>query len=106
VKPLVDLESHSFSRRRPPPSERRARVLESTATLDKNGRAFFSFAIDIRFGSSDWRENDIVGCAYTGTGHLFVKRGDAYRPVAFLFGKNEGPVSDVCVAAPPAPPRS
>jgi hypothetical protein len=99
VKPLADLESHRFSRARPPPRERRVRVVQTTATLDKSGRPFIPFSIDVRFGS-EWHENDIVGCAYTGSGNLFVKRGDAYRPASFLLGKNDAPVSDVCVAAP------
>jgi hypothetical protein len=99
VKPLADLESHRFSRARPPPRERRVRAVQTTATLDKSGRPFVPFAIDVRFGS-EWHENDIVGCAYTGSGNLFVKRGDTYRPASFLLGKNDAPVSDVCVAAP------
>jgi hypothetical protein len=102
VKPLSDLETHRFSRARPPPRERRIRVLQTTATLDKDGRAFVPFAVDVRFGS-DWQENDIVGCAYRGTGDLYVKRGDTYRPASFLLGRNEGPVAGVCE---PAPARS
>lgn len=99
VKPLSDAESHRFSRSRPPPRERRVRVTQTTATTDKSGRSFVSFAVDVRFGS-EWSENDIVGCAYTGSGDLYVKRGDAYRPASFLLGKNEGPVAGVCEAAP------
>ena len=57
------------------------------------------FAIDVRFGS-DWHENDVVGCVYTGSGSLFVKKGDAYRPAAFLLGKDVAPVAGVCEAAP------
>jgi hypothetical protein len=76
------------------------RVIQSTVSVDKSGRAFVPFAIDVRFGS-EWRENDIVGCVYRSTGELFVKRGDAYRPAAFLFGKNVEPVAGVCEAAPP-----
>jgi hypothetical protein len=98
VKPLAAVESHSFSRSRPPPHERRVRVLGATATPDKNGRSFLPFAIDVRFGSGDWRENDIVGCAYPGSGKLYVKRGDAYRPASFLLGKNEDAVAGVCEA--------
>ena len=101
VKPLVQLESHSFSRSRPPPHERRVRVLQTTATLDGNRRAFVPFAIDVRFGSAEWHENDIVGCAYKGSGKLYVKRGDGYRPASFLLGKNEDAVAGVCEAGPP-----
>jgi hypothetical protein len=100
LKPLADLESHRFSRARPPPRERRLRVLQTTATLDKNGNSFVPFAVDVRFGTSEWHENDIVGCAYTGSGNLFVKKGDAYRPASFLLGKNGDPVAGVCEAAP------
>jgi hypothetical protein len=103
LKPLSASEAgrQRFSRARPVPRERRVRVTQTTATLDKNGRAFVSFAIDIRFGASDWQQNDIVGCAYTGSGDIFVKRGDDYRPAAFLLGKQADPVTGVCVAAPP-----
>ena len=69
---------------------------QTAATIDKNGKSFVSFAVDVRFGNADWHENDIVGCAYLGSGDLFVKRGDAYRPASFLLGKSEGPVADVC----------
>jgi hypothetical protein len=99
VKPLADLESHRFSRARPPPRERRVRVLQTTATLDKGGRPFVSFAVDVRFGS-EWHENDIVGCAYAGSGDLYVKKGETYRPASFLLGKNDEPVAGVCEAGP------
>jgi hypothetical protein len=104
LKPLADVESHRFSRARPPPRERRLRVLQTTATLDKNGGSFVPFAIDVRFGGEEWHENDIVGCAYTGSGNIFVKRGDTYRPASFLLGKNSDPVAGVC--EPSAPARS
>ncbi len=88
-----------FSRARPAPHERRARVVQPTPSRDARGRPFLTFAVDIRFGNADWRENDIVGCVYQGSGDIFVKRGDEYRPVAFLFGKNAEPVPGVCAAA-------
>ena len=81
------------------------RVIEATTTPDKNGKHYVPFAIDVRFGGSEWHQNDIVGCAYTGSGELFVKRGDAYRPASFLLGKNAEPVADVC-APSPAPARA
>jgi hypothetical protein len=99
VKPLAERESSRFSRSRPPPRERRVRITSSTLITDKSGRAFLPFAIDVRFGS-DWRENDIVGCVYTPNKDVFVKRGDAYRPVKFLLGENLDPVPGVCEAAP------
>jgi hypothetical protein len=105
VKPLAKHEEHGsrFSRSRPPPRERRVRVTQATASHDKRGRAFVTFAIDVRFGPDGWRENDIVGCVYRGSGELFVESGDAYRPAAFLFGKNVQPVPGACEAA--SPPR-
>lgn len=101
VKPLAEKESSRFARSRPPPRERRIRVTQATLTRDKSGRSFVPFAIDVRFGS-DWQQNDIVGCVYSGSGDLFVKRGDQYRPAAFLLGKNVDPVPGVCEAAPRA----
>ena len=103
VKPLAEKESNRFSRARPSPRERRVRITSSTLSNDKSGRPFLPFAIDVRFGQ-DWRENDIVGCVYTPKEDIFVKRGDSYRPAAFLLGENVDPVAGVCEAAPP--PRS
>ena len=88
-----------FSRARPPPHERRVRVLATTATPDKAGRPYVPFAVDVRFaGGGEWQKNDIVGCAYPKTGELFVKRGDGYRPAAFLFGEKAAPAPGVCEA--------
>ena len=100
VKPLAQQEGSHFSRSRPPPRERRVRVLDTTVTRDKAGRSFVPFAIDVRFGD-EWKE-DILGCVYQGSGNLFVKRGDAYRPAAFLLGKKVEPVPNVCQGAPAA----
>lgn len=100
IKPLANAEGSRFSRARPAPRARRVRVLQSAVTLDSSGHPFAAFAIDVRFGS-EWRENDIVGCAYRDSGRLFVKRGDAYRPAAFLLGKNAAPIAGVCEAAKP-----
>jgi hypothetical protein len=99
VKPLGELESHRFSRARPPPRERRVQVPDSAGTLDQNGGLFLRFAIDVRFGA-EWHEKDIVGCVYTKSGAIFVKRGDSYRPSEFLLGKNVDPVAGACEAAP------
>ncbi|HEX5097954.1 MAG TPA: hypothetical protein VFV94_00570 [Polyangiaceae bacterium] len=101
IKPLAQRESRSFSRERPPPRERRVRVLATTALTDKSGKEFVPFAIDDRFGGDTWNQNVIEGCLYRGTGYLFVKIGEDYRPSAFLLGKNVGAVKGVCVAAPP-----
>ena len=99
VKPLAAQEGSRFSRARPAPRERRVRVTEAAGVPDKSGRSFLPFAIDVRFGG-EWRANDIVGCVYTDTGDLFVKKGDAYRPAAFLLGKNVEPVAGACGPAP------
>ena len=98
LKPLAEQESSRFSRSRPLPRARRVRVTSSTATPDKSGRQFVPFAVDVRFGAGEWRENDLVGCVYKGSGNLFVKKGDSYRPAAFLLGKNLEPVPGVCEA--------
>jgi hypothetical protein len=97
LQPLAELESNRFSRARPMPHERRVRVLQTTETADKNGRGFVPFAIDVKYGE-EWHENDVVGCAYTKSGDLFVKRGDAFRPAVFLLGKNVPTVAGVCQA--------
>jgi hypothetical protein len=104
VKPLAEHESRAsrFSRARPVARERRVRVTQTTATLDKTGRSFVAFAVDVKFGGGEWQENDVVGCAYTKSGDLFVKRGDAYRPVSVLLGKKVDPVAGVCQAGPVA----
>ena len=101
LKPLAEFENNAsrFSRVRPLPRERRVRVTQATSTLDNAGRPFVTFAVDVRFKGEEWRENDVVGCAYAKSGELFVKRGDAYRPAASLFGKRAEPVAGVCQAA-------
>ncbi|HXK20964.1 MAG TPA: hypothetical protein VNG33_24300 [Polyangiaceae bacterium] len=101
VKPLANLEGSRFSRSRPMPHERRVRVLQTEATLDGLKRPFVRFAIDIRYGT-EWKENDIVGCAYRESGAMFVKYGDRYRPAAYLLGKKLDPVSGVCEAPSPS----
>ena len=106
VKPLGKMESNSFSRGRPVPRERRARIPDGTVMVDKQSRAFLSFAVDIRYGDSEWRENDVVGCVYRGSGNLYVKIGDQYRPAGFLLGKNVQPVAGVCQGSPAPAPRA
>ena len=104
VKPLAKLETpRRFSRERPAPHERRVRITQTTASVDKNGREFVPFAIDVRYGP-EWNQNDILGCVYKGSGDLFVKNGDGYRPAAFLLGKNVQTVAGACEVAPPPPP--
>jgi hypothetical protein len=100
VQPLAERAGNRFSRSRPPPRERRVRVTQATLSRDKQGREFVPFAVDVRFGSGDWQQNDIVGCAYRVSGNLFVKRDDAYFPASFLLGKNVDRVVGVCQGAP------
>ena len=102
MKPLAQAETIRFSRVRPVPHERRLRITASALTPDKSGHPFVSFAVDVRFGAAEWRQNDVVGCVYKDSGSLFVKVGDAYRPAAILFGKSVDPVAGACVAAAPA----
>lgn len=98
VKPLAEQRS-SFSRRRPPPRESRVRVLQEAAATDSQNRAFLPFAVDIRYGD-EWRE-DITGCVYREGSKIFVKRGNEYRPAAYLLGENVEPVAGVCEPALP-----
>jgi hypothetical protein len=105
VKPLANAEGRHFSRERPPPRERRVRIQESAKAIDKSGHEFVPFAIDGRFASGQWSENDVVGCVYGASGDVFVKIGDSYRPAAFLLGKNVQPVPSVCQSGSP-PARS
>ncbi len=98
MKPLIEHEAKRsrFSRARLPPSERRIRVVQTTAILDAAGRPFVRFAVDVRYGS-DWSE-DIRGCVYLQNGSIFVKRGDAYRSSEILLGKAAEPAAGVCEA--------
>jgi hypothetical protein len=99
IKPLSKLGGSRFSRARPLPVERRVRVTQTSVSLDGSGRGFVPFAIDVRFGG-EWRDGDVLGCVYRATGDLFVKRGDSYRPAAYLLGRDLAPVAGVCEAAP------
>jgi len=99
VKPLADQGGHRFSRSRPMPHERRVRITEATLSRDAKRREFMPFAVDVRFGAGDWKQNDIVGCVYRASGSVFVKRGDAYFPASLLLGKAAEPVAGVCQVA-------
>ena len=107
VKPVSARErSGGFSRGRTPPRQSRIRITQPSESRDTSNRAFVAFAIDVRWGSSDWNKDDVVGCVYREGGKVFVKIGDGYRPAAILLGKDVEPVAGVCVAAPPPPPPS
>jgi len=102
VKELAkrDEKRSKFSRSRPPPEERRVRLLTSAASRDRGGLAFASYAIDARWGET-WHEGDVVGCAYKDSGKLYVKLGEDFYPVGVLLGEGGEKVSGVCEAAPP-----
>jgi len=97
LEPLAQKEKERsrFSRARMPPQERRVRVTQAAATLDASGRAYLAFAVDVRY-RSEWRQNDLVGCAYLQTGALFVKQGDDYRAAEILLGKDADVAPGVC----------
>lgn len=98
VTPLAVKEDKQsrFSRGRLPPQERRVRILDDKPRKDADGVAFMRFSVDSRFGyaaktrddESQWRRDTITGCVYLERNQVFVKKGDSYRPAAFLLGKN------------------
>ena len=99
VRPLAEHSSSRFSRSRPPPRERRARVTQSIASRDRQGREFVPFSVDVRFGSGEWQQDDIVGCAYRASGNLYIKSGETFFPAALLLGKKVNAAPGVCEAA-------
>jgi len=99
LTPLAEHSGSRFSRSRPPPRERRVRVTQASLSRDAQGREFVPFSVDVRFGSGDWQENDIIGCAYRGSGNLYVKRGEAYFPASILLGKKVATVAGACQAS-------
>ena len=98
TQPLAakDSQRSRFSRAAGPPRQLRVRILDEQASKDAVGNAFVRFAVDARFGfraaddddGSGWRLDTFVGCAYPDRSQVFVKKGDEYRPAAFLLGKN------------------
>ena len=97
IQPLLAKEDKQgrFSRGRLPPQERRVRILDDKPRKDAEGVAFLRFSIDARFGyvgqgdedESRWQRDTITGCVYLERNQVFVKKGDSYRPAAFLLGK-------------------
>lgn len=98
TQPLAAKESQRsrFSRAAPPQRQLRVRILDEQPSKDAVGNAFVRFAVDARYGfhapdddsGSGWRLDTFVGCAYPDRSQVFVKKGDEYRPAAFLLGKN------------------
>ena len=103
LEPLAqkEKEQSAFSRGMRPPQERRVRVTQTEVSVDASGRAYMAFALDARRGKA-WHENEVVGCAYTQTGALFVKRGTDYRSAEILLGKDVDVAPNVCTPAPRA----
>lgn len=96
LRPLAAVGGSRFSRKRPPPREHRVRFEQAKVLRDQLGRRFIRFAIDVRFEESSWHTDDLVGCIYTPLGDIYVKKGNGYRPAAFLEGKPMDAVPGVC----------
>jgi hypothetical protein len=98
IQPLAARESQrsKFSRASLPAQARRVRILDEQPSKDALGNAFVRFAVDAHHGfaapvagdGSEWQLATITGCAYLDRSQVFVKKGDEYRPAAFLLGKN------------------
>lgn len=100
IQPLAVKEEKQgrFSRGRLPAQARRVRILDEKPRTDTAGVAFLRFAVDSHYGffeptpnhdeESRWNRDTITGCVYLERNQVFVKKGDGYRPAAFLLGKN------------------
>jgi hypothetical protein len=100
LKPLAKKESQRsrFSRAEPVPKERRPRAVGDELQRDARDRAFFTFAVDVRYGDGgEWRE-DMTGCVYRASGAIYVSIGDEYFPSDYLLGKRSEAVKGVCAA--------
>lgn len=96
IQPLAAKERtrSKFSRASLPAQARRVRILDEHK--DAHGSTFVRFAVDAHHGfdapedgdESRWQLATITGCAYLDSSQVFVKRGNEYRPAAFLLGKN------------------
>jgi hypothetical protein len=105
IQPLAQAQQKRsrFSRSAPVPTERRVRVLDTTAQTDVHGKHFVRFAVDERLrwdDDSEWEMDAILGCAYLDQKEVFVKRGEDYVPASNTLGKDGKARSDVCRAAP------
>jgi len=113
IQPLAAKESKRsrFSRAALPAQARRVRILDEQPGKDAQGNAFVRFAVDARHGfrvpgdddPSGWRLATIVGCVYPDHSQVFVKRGEEYRPAAFLLGKDVKAAAET--TCQPAQPR-
>jgi hypothetical protein len=108
INPLAakDRDRSRFSRAPLPAQERRVRVLDEHPQKDASGAEFYTFAVDARHGvpgiahDGGWQQAAITGCVYVEHNEVFVKKGDRFRPAAFLLGKNLKPAPEqTCVGA-------
>jgi hypothetical protein len=95
IEPLAVKETNQskFSRASMPAQARRVRILDEQPRMDARGVAFVRFAVDARHGylpegDANWRKDAITGCVYLERSQIFIKKGDQFRPAAFLLGKN------------------
>ncbi len=95
LKPLAvrDDTRSRFSRARPAPVVRRLRLVNPELLQDSQGEAFMTFAVDAQHGwgpkdnEAKWQKDALVGCVYPDSGAVYIRRGDSFRPAAFLLGK-------------------
>lgn len=102
IKPMGKAEKkhRRFSRDPPPPVARRVRVIDAAEVVDARGHRFLRFAIEERRGwdeddTTEW-ERAFVGCAYPGSGKVFVQRDDEYVPASNMLGADHDAQPDVC----------
>ncbi len=102
LTPLAEKESRRsrFSRVIAAPSARRLRITAPVAQVDKKGRPFFTFAVDVRRGfafeedeeeAPTWTPDAVSGCVYPATNEVFVKNGEALVSSDLLLGKRVKP---------------
>jgi hypothetical protein len=74
-------------------------VVDAEPPQDAVGGRFIRFEVDERMGvmrrgdTDSWNKATITGCVYLDRKEVFIKKGDQYRPAAFLLGKNLKPAA-------------
>lgn len=96
ILPLKEREAKrsSFSRAVIVPPHRRIRILDKKAQFDRQGDAFFSFAIDHYYGDLDgkntkeaiWMKDAMTGCVYPQIQKVFIAREKAFYEASVLWG--------------------
>ena len=61
--------------------------------LPLDARPGFDLEADEKPAEAGWRKHTLTGCVYTGSGEVFVKRGDGYRAAAVMLGKKTAPAA-------------